>query len=176
MDGAMASSEKDPTVQLISRRVTQVPPIREVVVKQICVEHFGLNPERIDRLNSYDDKNYRLTKVTSLSTNPYVKDVCPDGYVLKITNAEDTVTPDLLGKFCLFLLDYPNGCDPSSEGQNALLNHYKSKGLPVSELVRSKNGQDLIRILITYATNDPNDNEESTGKECLALRVLGLRP
>ncbi len=50
---------------------------------------YGLKVKSVKELNSYDDKNY-LLMTEPQSTNPHIKEVCGDGYILKVLNSMDS--------------------------------------------------------------------------------------
>ncbi|KAG0724729.1 Hydroxylysine kinase [Chionoecetes opilio] len=56
---------------------------------------FGLTVSSIKELNSYDDRNFYI-KVEEGNKNPHIKELCPDGYVLKITNLLDSKKSEII--------------------------------------------------------------------------------
>ena len=50
---------------------------------------YGLTVTKVKELNSYDDRNYYV-HVKPEHKNPHIKEICPDGYILKILNSMDS--------------------------------------------------------------------------------------
>ncbi|KAF2904075.1 hypothetical protein ILUMI_02092 [Ignelater luminosus] len=68
-----------------------IKPIIDVAECKILVEAlYGLECSSITELNGYDDKNYKVLVNNVNIKNENVKDVCKDGYVLKIMNSLDS--------------------------------------------------------------------------------------
>lgn len=64
-----------------------IRPHMTVDTARDLVQHlYGLRVKSVRELNSYDDKNY-LVKAEAECDNPHIKEVCADGYVLKVLNS-----------------------------------------------------------------------------------------
>ncbi len=50
---------------------------------------YGLKVTRIKQMNSYVDRNYHVMVADSVS-NPYISQLWPHGYVLKVLNSLDS--------------------------------------------------------------------------------------
>ena len=87
---------------------------------------YGLQATNLKEFVSYDDRNY-FFKVDPESPvdNPNLNksDICPDGYILKVTNSLDSKDPKVL------------------EAQNAMILHMHKSGLEVPIPVLNKSGE-----------------------------------
>lgn len=86
------------------------------------VEHlYGLQVTAVTELNAYDDKNFHI--IANNSSNPFITNVSPDGYVLKILNSIDSSNL------------------PFIEGQNEILLYLRSCKINVPNPVQNKTGK-----------------------------------
>jgi len=83
---------------------------------------YGLRSTSVKEFNSYDDRNF-FFKVGNEIKNPHLKDVCQDGYVLKVTNRQDSKDPGF------------------TDAQNLLILHMAKAGLAVPEPQKNINGE-----------------------------------
>lgn len=65
------------------------PVVGETTAAKLVLKLFGLTVSSIKELNSYDDRNF-LIQVEGVCQNPHIKELCPGGYILKITNSLDS--------------------------------------------------------------------------------------
>ncbi|ROT79026.1 Hydroxylysine kinase [Penaeus vannamei] len=65
------------------------PMLKKADVPALVGKLYGLTVVSVKELNSYDDKNY-LIQVQSKVNNPHMTDLCPHGYVVKVTNSLDS--------------------------------------------------------------------------------------
>ncbi|KAG5677973.1 hypothetical protein PVAND_007685 [Polypedilum vanderplanki] len=69
---------------------TKIKPLTdENEAKIILLKVYGIKVLEICELNSYDDKNFLIFADKNIK-NPYIKNFCADGYVLKILNSFDS--------------------------------------------------------------------------------------
>ncbi|KAL5022539.1 hypothetical protein ScPMuIL_001694 [Solemya velum] len=116
------------------------PIVPEGVLKDLVWRLFGLHVIKHKELVSYDDKNFYITVNCEEWNNPYILDVCPDGYVLKILNSMDSTRPQLI------------------EAQHAFMQHLRDNGIRAQEPALNLQGTDMILTKISA------DEGESTGK------------
>jgi len=84
---------------------------------------YGLRSTSVKEFNSYDDRNFYF-KVGNEIKNPHLKsEVCTDGYVLKVTNRQDSKDPAF------------------TDAQNLLILHMAKAGLAVPEPQRNVHGE-----------------------------------
>jgi len=76
----------------------------------------------VKELNSYDDRNFKFT-VERKSQNPHITEVCQDGYVLKVTNWQDSKDVEF------------------SDAQNEMILRMARAGLDVPEPVANVQGK-----------------------------------
>ncbi|XP_013389955.1 hydroxylysine kinase [Lingula anatina] len=69
------------------------PCITDTVAVRLVKTLYGLTTSSIHKLDGYDDQNFHV-KVQPCSTNPFIPEVWPHGYVLKILNAIDSEEPE----------------------------------------------------------------------------------
>ena len=62
------------------------PQTSPQIAIELVVRLYGLTVTNVKELNSYDDRNYYV-HVKSDHCNPNIKQVSPDGYILKILNS-----------------------------------------------------------------------------------------
>lgn len=87
---------------------------------------YGLKAINVKEFNSYDDRNYFFkVDVESEIDNVHLKkeEICPDGYVLKITNSLDSKDPDNI------------------DAQNEMIIHMSEANLAVPIPIKNKNGK-----------------------------------
>jgi len=96
------------------------PQMDQDLAKQLLRDLYGLEPLTCKEFNSYDDRNFYFT-VSSESKNSHLPLPSPDGYVLKITNSQDSKDPDF------------------SDAQNLMILHM-AKSLPVPVPVQNVHG------------------------------------
>ncbi|XP_069156953.1 hydroxylysine kinase isoform X3 [Procambarus clarkii] len=71
------------------------PLVKQSDIPQLVNRIFGLTTVSVKELNSYDDKNFHI-KVESTINNPHIKEIFPNGYVLKILNSMDSMNEKLV--------------------------------------------------------------------------------
>ena len=79
---------------------------------KLLTKLYGLTPQSVKEFNSYDDRNFRFT-VEMETTNPHIREVCQDGYILKVTNWQDSKDVDFF------------------DAQNEMILHMAGAGLDV---------------------------------------------
>lgn len=103
------------------------PNLTKEKAADLALKLYGVGATSIKEFNSYDDRNFFFKVDTSMPiTNPYLKstqDICPDGYVLKVTNTLDSKDPGFF------------------EAQNGLILHLAQAGLAVPEPMQNVHGQ-----------------------------------
>ncbi|CRL06750.1 CLUMA_CG019508, isoform A [Clunio marinus] len=65
------------------------PQIDASVAKQYALKLYGIHALDVCELNSYDDRNFLIFADKSVK-NPFIKNFCPHGYVLKFLNSFDS--------------------------------------------------------------------------------------
>ena len=73
------------------------PDMDDKLAIELVSTLYGLKVKTIKELNSYDDRNYRIT-VEEDHTNPHIETLWPHGYTLKVLNSRDSPTPHV-GEF-----------------------------------------------------------------------------
>ena len=81
---------------------------------------YGFTPKTVKEFNSYDDRNFYFTVAETVEENP---EIWPDGYILKVTNRQDS-------RNLLF-----------SDAQNKMILHMSEAGLDVPEPVNNLRGE-----------------------------------
>lgn len=71
------------------------PMLKKTEVPALVAKLYGLTVVSVKELNSYDDKNY-LIQVQPKTDNPHMTDLCPHGYVVKVTNSLDSKNTHLM--------------------------------------------------------------------------------
>ncbi|KAG0724731.1 Hydroxylysine kinase [Chionoecetes opilio] len=71
------------------------PKVSEEEAATLVRKIFGLTVSSIKELNSYIDRNFYI-EVEEGSKNPHIKELCPDGYVLKIINHLDSKKSEMI--------------------------------------------------------------------------------
>jgi hydroxylysine kinase len=66
----------------------------------LATDLYGLRINKIKELNSYDDKNFLIIPDVATNNNKFIKQIDPNGYVLKVLNAMDTQKKHV-GKYLL---------------------------------------------------------------------------
>jgi len=97
------------------------PQMNQDMAKDLLRRLYGLEADTCKEFNSYDDRNYYMT-VKPESMNVNIPSVWSDGYVLKVTNSQDSKCPDF------------------TDAQNMMILHM-AKSLPVPEPVKNVMGQ-----------------------------------
>ena len=88
------------------------PVVSASLAESLLVRLYGLRSTTVKELNSYDDRNFRFT-VEMETTNPHIREVCQDGYILKVTNWQDSKDVDFF------------------DAQNEMILHMAGAGLDV---------------------------------------------
>lgn len=65
------------------------PTIDEEGVKLLAERLYGISVLELEKLNGYDDKNYKITEDPNVK-NPLITSPSENGYVLKVMNTIDT--------------------------------------------------------------------------------------
>jgi len=97
------------------------PQMDEQLAGQLIRRLYGLTPIKCKEFNSYDDRNYYFT-VNLDTSNPNIEEVWDHGYILKVTNSQDSKHPDF------------------TDAQNRMIMHM-AKELPVPEPIKNINGE-----------------------------------
>merc|ERR1711892_956980 len=115
------------------------PQLNLEEAKDLLKRLYGLTPLTVKEFNSYDDRNFYFT-VKSISSNPHLGPVWPQGYILKVTNKGDSKDPSF------------------SDAQNEMILHMAAAGLAVPEPVKNCAGN--LKSLETF-THKAYDNRNS---------------
>lgn len=81
------------------------PEISSEEALKLIYNLYGFSGIDIAQLNGYDDKNFKIS-VGNRYENKFVKEICKDGYVLKITNTLDSKDEEFIdgsNKMMLYL-------------------------------------------------------------------------
>ncbi|XP_013404836.2 hydroxylysine kinase [Lingula anatina] len=100
--------EKGPSERIVR------PYVPDAVATRLVTTLYGLTPTSLHKMNSYDDQNFHVN-VQPSSTNQFIPEVWPHGYVLKILNAIDSEEPQHM------------------DGQTELLKHLNGKKIKVND-------------------------------------------
>ena len=74
------------------------PDCSTLYVSTLARDLYGMHVQSCEELESYGDRNYHVTVDVSNVRNDFLKDVCEEGYVLKIMNLEDSRNPDVISE------------------------------------------------------------------------------
>nr|KAG5714373.1 hypothetical protein BaRGS_018590 [Batillaria attramentaria] len=66
------------------------------MVRDLTRRLYGLNVLTSRKLDGYDDRNFHITVDEEDVQNPYLGELCPHGYVLKILNYNDSKKPAIV--------------------------------------------------------------------------------
>ncbi|XP_052832722.1 hydroxylysine kinase isoform X1 [Octopus bimaculoides] len=128
------------------------PVVRDGLVNDIMSQLYGMEVVNFTEMESYIDRNY-LVNVKKTHRNPYIKEVKPHGYVLKIFNGEESKDEDYFDA-CYFVVDY--------------LREYN---IPVPERIQRIDGKFQNRERL-YNDTDDSDSE----KNCHMIILLTFVP
>jgi hydroxylysine kinase len=79
------------------------PQMDKLMAQDLARKLYGLEPISCVEFNSYDDRNYFMVMEANTS-NPNIKQVHSAGYVLKVTNSQDSKDPDFTDAQNLMIL------------------------------------------------------------------------
>jgi len=96
------------------------PQMDKELAQSLARKLFGLEPVSCVEFNSYDDRNYFMV-MQSKTSNPNITEINSPGYVLKVTNSQDSKDPDF------------------TDAQNLMILHMAEE-LPVPVPVKDING------------------------------------
>ncbi|KAF0288197.1 Hydroxylysine kinase [Amphibalanus amphitrite] len=74
---------------------TSKPVLDKSAVPDLVHHIFGLTVTHVKELNAYDDLNFHI-QVAPVHSNPFIKEVCPDGYTLKALNSVESKRPAIV--------------------------------------------------------------------------------
>jgi len=92
------------------------PAVTPALASHLLTKLYGMKAESVKELNSYDDRNF-LFAVSGEHENPHIDSICPDGYILKVTNFVDSKDTSF------------------TDAQNEMILHMARKGMDVPEPV-----------------------------------------
>ncbi|CAG5119683.1 unnamed protein product [Candidula unifasciata] len=98
------------------------------LIKEMIKTNYGFTVAQLKRLNGYDDLNYHVL-VDSDHNNPYIGDVSPVGYFLKICNSRDSQRPEFM------------------DAQIAVMEHLLKKGILCQSPIKGVNGDDITECI-----------------------------
>ena len=97
------------------------PPVTKEEATRLIRDLYGMNAASLKELNSYDDKNY-FFKPDGDVANQHVGTVCENGYILKVTNSQDSKCPEVF------------------DGQNEMILHLAKAGMTMPTPIKNKSG------------------------------------
>ncbi|KAK3590138.1 hypothetical protein CHS0354_041190 [Potamilus streckersoni] len=100
------------------------PVVTEEEVRELAWRLFGMRVRSMEELTSYDDKNFHLMMEEDYD-NAYIKDIRPDGYVMKILNTFQSRDPTTI------------------EAQHAMQKHLRDRGIVTQEPILNREGKDM---------------------------------
>lgn len=72
------------------------PVVSKGMVEDIIHKMYGLTVTEVKELDSYDDRNY-FVRVEEQHSNPFIQELHPEGYLLKVINSKDSMNSQGLG-------------------------------------------------------------------------------
>ncbi|XP_046329602.2 hydroxylysine kinase-like [Haliotis rufescens] len=66
------------------------PVVSKGMVEDIIHKMYGLTVTEVKELDSYDDRNY-FVRVEEQHSNPFIQELHPEGYLLKVINSKDSM-------------------------------------------------------------------------------------
>ncbi|XP_054720041.1 hydroxylysine kinase-like [Uloborus diversus] len=133
---------------------TSKPNVSEEQVKDLALSIFDLTVTSIKKMVSFDDQNFHI-KVSKNHKNPHIKDICIDGYTLKITNTVKSATS---GHF---------------DSMHRAMIHFNKKGLRVPLPVRNMDGKTWKMVQVPVLNKGKNG--VSTDDPC-GIHLLTFLP
>ena len=85
----MATSAGDHGACINPGQQIRPPHVSPEQVRRLLTTHYGLQPDNVKELDSYDNRVF-FVQVDGPSSNPNHTDISPTGYVLKIINSIDS--------------------------------------------------------------------------------------
>nr|XP_027236867.1 hydroxylysine kinase-like [Penaeus vannamei] len=134
------------------------PMLKKADVPALVGKLYGLTVVSVKELNSYDDKNY-LIQVQSKVNNPHMTDLCPHGYVVKVTNSLDSKNIHLMA------------------AQNDMMLFLHSRGINVPKPEKNVHGTYMVKEKMEVNVDDfvQNNADERPSGEYM-VRMLTFVP
>ncbi|XP_047501616.1 hydroxylysine kinase-like [Penaeus chinensis] len=134
------------------------PMLKKTEVPALVAKLYGLTVVSVKELNSYDDKNYFI-QVQPKIDNPHMTDLCPHGYVVKVTNSLDSKNTELMA------------------AQNDMMLFLHSRGINVPKPEKNVHGTYMRREKMEVNVDDfvQNNADESPSGEYM-VRMLTFVP
>ncbi|XP_042884906.1 hydroxylysine kinase-like [Penaeus japonicus] len=134
------------------------PMLKKADVPALVAKVYGLSVVSVKELNSYDDKNY-LIQVQSKINNTHMTDLCPHGYVVKVTNSLDSKNTNLIA------------------AQNEMMLFLHSRGINVPKPEKNVHGTYMMREKLKVDMDDfvKNNTDECPSGEYM-VRMLTFVP
>ncbi|XP_045581931.1 hydroxylysine kinase isoform X2 [Procambarus clarkii] len=129
------------------------PLVKQSDIPQLVNRIFGLTTVSVKELNSYDDKNFHI-KVESTINNPHIKEIFPNGYVLKILNSMDSMNEKLV------------------DAQNEAMLFLHSRGFNVPE--PQKNIHGTFKTLERFSMSSDELVKNNVNEQLCGLHIVRL--
>ncbi|XP_046577796.1 hydroxylysine kinase-like [Haliotis rubra] len=110
------------------------PVVLEGMVKDIIHKMYGLTVTVVKELPSYDDRNYYV-RVEDQHSNPFIQQLQPGGYLLKVINSKDSMNPQGL------------------EAQHAFMKCLLKNSIQTQMIIPNINGEEQSLEIMSSQTN-----------------------
>ncbi|XP_070211806.1 hydroxylysine kinase-like [Littorina saxatilis] len=110
------------------------PDLSPLMVTSLTCDLYGLHVQSYEELESYGDRNYHVIVDAQNVSNYFLGEVCPDGYVLKVLNSEDSMNVAAV------------------KTKDEVVEHVHTEGFPTARLVPTVTGH-LSRLCSLHTAN-----------------------
>jgi hydroxylysine kinase len=136
------------------------PPVTKEIAVRLIKHLYGFTAKDVKQFVSYDDKNFYF-KANSIYDNSHVASLCEEGYLLKVTNSQDSESPDFF------------------DAQNLMILHLAKAGMVMPEPIRNKSGdlKSIENMTVEFSEEQKlNNTDDDPPKKGFLVRVLKFVP